>query len=215
MRLNYSSLVFFVLILVGCQSKSPIVTSKNEAVRRGIYDADGKRNPQKAVTHHKEKQAETHDDRVVQSNSTSTKEPSFHTNANRKFSEQTEINNLILTAFEYEGVRYRGGGTTPEGMDCSGLVFRTFSTYDIILPRSSHEMATVGRKLKNKDIRPGDLVFFKTNGRSRINHVGLVTEVRADEILFIHSSTQRGVIVSSTKEPYYSKSFIQANRIIE
>jgi murein DD-endopeptidase / murein LD-carboxypeptidase len=43
----------------------------------------------------------------------------------------------------------------------------------------------------------------------------LVTEVRADEILFIHSSTQRGVIVSSTKEPYYSKSFTQANRIIE
>jgi len=58
------------------------------------------------------------------------------------------------------------------------------------------------------------LVFFKTSNRGVINHVGLVTEVRGDEILFIHSSVQRGVIISSTKEPYYQRTFAQANRVL-
>ena len=75
-------------------------------------------------------------------------------------------------------------------------------------------MAKIGRKLDEDDIRKGDLIFFKTNGRSVINHVGMVTEVSSDEIKFIHSSTQRGVIISSTKEAYYGKNFAQANRII-
>jgi hypothetical protein len=65
------------------------------------------------------------------------------------------------------------------------------------------------------DIRKGDLIFFRTNGKSVINHVGMVTEVTDDEIKFIHSSTQKGVIISSTKEPYYGKNFAQANRILE
>jgi cell wall-associated NlpC family hydrolase len=65
-----------------------------------------------------------------------------------------------------------------------------------------------------KEVKKGDLVFFKTSSRGVINHVGLVTEVRSDEILFIHSSVQRGVIISSTKEPYYQRTFAQANRVL-
>lgn len=212
MQLVKPFLILMILAtLFACQSKSPIVTSKNEAIKRGMYDTDQKR---RTTASPQRKEVETND-KVLYATTVSSKEAKTNSSSNKRFSDNSEINNLILTAFEYEGVRYRGGGTTNEGMDCSGLVFRTFITHDIKLPRSSYEMATVGRKLKHQDIRPGDLVFFKTNGRSRINHVGLVTEVRADEILFIHSSTQRGVIVSSTKEPYYSKSFTQANRIIE
>ena len=63
------------------------------------------------------------------------------------------------------------------------------------------------------EIKKGDLIFFRTNRKSIINHVGMVTEVLPDEIKFIHSATSSGVIISSTKEPYYSKSFAQANRI--
>jgi cell wall-associated NlpC family hydrolase len=75
-------------------------------------------------------------------------------------------------------------------------------------------MSKVGEKLNRNEIKKGDLVFFRTNGRSVINHVGLVTEVKDDEIIFIHSSVQRGVIISSTKEPYYQRTFAQANRIL-
>ena len=76
-------------------------------------------------------------------------------------------------------------------------------------------MAKIGRRLNDDDIRKGDLIFFKTNGRSVINHVGMVTEVTDDEIKFIHSSTQKGVIISSTKETYYGRTFAQANRVLE
>jgi cell wall-associated NlpC family hydrolase len=112
------------------------------------------------------------------------------------------------------GANYRAGGTTPDGFDCSGLMYATFKKFDIILPRSSVDMAKIGRVLSTNEIQKGDLIFFKTNGRKVINHVGMVIEVTEDEIKFIHSSTQKGVIVSSTKEPYYEKSFTQANRIL-
>jgi cell wall-associated NlpC family hydrolase len=75
-------------------------------------------------------------------------------------------------------------------------------------------MAQVGRKLDTNEIKKGDLIFFKTNGKSRINHVGMVVEMDNDEIKFIHSSTQSGVIISSTKESYYKRTFAQANRIL-
>lgn len=76
-------------------------------------------------------------------------------------------------------------------------------------------MSKKGTIIKKNDCRKGDLIFFKTNGKNRINHVGIITEVDDDEIKFVHSSTQRGVIISSTKEDYYRKSFAQINRIVD
>jgi cell wall-associated NlpC family hydrolase len=95
------------------------------------------------------------------------------------------------------------------------LVFTSFQKNDISLPRTSFEMSKKGTIIKKNDCRKGDLIFFKTNGKSRINHVGIITEVDDDEIKFVHSSTQRGVIISSTKEDYYRKSFAQINRIVD
>ncbi|PWA04107.1 C40 family peptidase [Flavobacterium psychrotolerans] len=123
------------------------------------------------------------------------------------------VKRLINTATDNLGANYRAGGITPQGFDCSGLMYATFLKFDIVLPRSSVDMAKIGTKIDLDEIQKGDLIFFKTNGKSVINHVGLVTEVNDDEIKFIHSSTQKGVIVSSTKEPYYKKTFAQANRI--
>ena len=124
------------------------------------------------------------------------------------------VKQLINSASDNLGVGYKGGGTTKNGFDCSGLMYSTFKIFDILLPRSSHEMAQVGRKLDTNEIKKGDLIFFKTNGKSRINHVGMVVEMDNDEIKFIHSSTQSGVIISSTKESYYKRTFAQANRIL-
>jgi len=89
--------------------------------------------------------------------------------------------------------------------------------FDIKLPRTSIEQSRTGIDLgKNTDeAKKGDLIFFKTNNRSQINHVGIVIEANDDEILFIHTSTSKGVIISSTKEPYYRKTFAQLNRILE
>lgn len=122
--------------------------------------------------------------------------------------------NIIETATTNLGVRYRTGGTTKAGFDCSGLVFTSFKKYDISLPRSSYDMAQYGYKVKDSEAQKGDLIFFITNGGRRINHVGIVTEILGDEIKFIHSSVKLGVIISSTKESYYKKNFVKIHRVL-
>lgn len=132
-----------------------------------------------------------------------------------------EIENMLLTdqildtAYDYQGVRYRFGGTSRKGIDCSGLVVTAFGGTDITLPRNSSAMATVGEKISKRKAQKGDLIFFKTGRGNRISHVGIITEVLSDEIKFIHSSTSRGVIISSTKEDYYNRRFVQINRVVD
>lgn len=122
---------------------------------------------------------------------------------------------IINTALTYTGVKYKYGGTTRKGMDCSGLLYATFLEHDIYLPRVSFYMANEGEKIALEDVSKGDLLFFTTsNRRKRINHVGLVVEVDGDDIRFIHSTTTRGVIVSSLKEGYWNYAFVKATRIL-
>lgn len=121
---------------------------------------------------------------------------------------------LIYNASDKLGTRYRSGGTTREGFDCSGLMYSTFKKFDITLPRSSYEMALIGKKLDVSEYQKGDLIFFRTFGGNRISHVGMITEINGDDVKFIHSSTQLGVIVSSLKEPYYQRTFAQVNRVL-
>lgn len=122
---------------------------------------------------------------------------------------------LINVASDKLGTGYRSGGTTQAGFDCSGLMYSTFKKFDITLPRSSHEMAEIGTEINPENAKKGDLIFFINRGQHRINHVGMIVEVNGDEIKFIHSSTQGGVIISSLKESYYERTFKQINRIIE
>jgi len=123
---------------------------------------------------------------------------------------------IINAASENIGICYKTAGTTKAGYDCSGLVFSIFKLYDINLPRTSFEQSKTGIELgKNLNkAKKGDLIFFKTNSKSQINHVGIVIAVNNDDIQFIHTSTSKGVIISSTKEPYYKRTFAQLNRIL-
>jgi peptidoglycan endopeptidase LytE len=138
------------------------------------------------------------------------------TTNNIKFVHNSDLlNQLVLNATENVGIRYRSGGTTRAGFDCSGLMVTTFGSFDIKLPRSSIEQSRIGVKIASEDAQKGDLIFFKTNGRRQINHVGMVVEVLDGEIKFVHSSVHGGVIVSSTKEAYYERNFTQVNRILQ
>ena len=115
----------------------------------------------------------------------------------------------------FSGTRYKFGGTTQKGMDCSGLVFVSLKENDIEFPRVSHQMAEHGKRIKVGHVQKGDLLYFKT-GKSgkRINHVGLVVDVNRNEIKFIHATTSRGVIVSSLREGYWNHAFVKAMRIL-
>lgn len=125
------------------------------------------------------------------------------------------LDQLIERASENIGTRYRTGGTSKAGFDCSGLMCTTFGAFDIKLPRTSREQSGIGTRINTEEAQKGDLIFFKTNGRSQINHVGMVVEVCEGEIKFIHSSVSNGVIISSTKEKYYEKNFSQINRVLQ
>ncbi len=121
---------------------------------------------------------------------------------------------IINYAKTFQGTRYKFGGTTDAGMDCSGLVYTAFQKENITLPRISRDMATKGILISFKDIEEGDLVFFKTSRKNTITHVGLVVEAKRGEVKFIHATTHAGVIISSLDEEYWKKAFVEVRRII-
>jgi len=126
-----------------------------------------------------------------------------------------KANEIIGTALKYTGVKYKYGGTTKRGMDCSGLLYVSFSSHDVEIPRVSHMIADQAETIDVQTVTRGDLLFFKTTRRGkRINHVGLVVAINGDDIRFIHSTSSRGVIVSSLKEGYWNSAFVKAARIL-
>jgi cell wall-associated NlpC family hydrolase len=135
-------------------------------------------------------------------------------NNNEKDKASIKIEKIIELANSYKGVRYRAGGTTKKGMDCSGLVTVCFNSIDIELPRSSVAMSLIGNKIPLKKVEKGDLLFFNIDRlKGKINHVGLVISMKP-EIQFIHSTTSKGVIISSLEENYWKDSFVIAKRVI-
>ena len=127
----------------------------------------------------------------------------------------TQANRIVDYAFAFDGVRYKRGGTTREGMDCSGLVVTTFDSENISLPRASRDIALTGNSIALEQVSKGDLLFFATRKNSRtVSHVGIVTTARDGFVEFIHSSTSNGVIVSNMAEKYWYFAFIEARRVI-
>ncbi|NCT08549.1 MAG: C40 family peptidase [Flavobacteriia bacterium] len=119
--------------------------------------------------------------------------------------------NVVDNALNYLGTKYRYGGTSDKGMDCSGLVTTAFKEQNIIIPRSSRDIAVAGKEVALKNAKKGDLVFFVTRNRKKvIDHVGLITSVKNGEVQFIHSTTTRGVIISSMYENNWKNTFAKA-----
>ena len=152
---------------------------------------------------------------TVRASEPKTKDSSETNSDSDSASENSIANKVIGTALTYSGTRYKFGGTTKKGMDCSGLLYVAFGQHDVQLPRVSYRMAEEGRPIRVNKVRKGDLLFFRTSKRKRrINHVGMVVAVEGDEIKFIHASTSRGVIVSSLREGYWNYAFVKATRIL-
>lgn len=128
---------------------------------------------------------------------------------------KSKEDDIIDYAKHFQGVRYKWGGTTKSGMDCSGLIYESFKNYGISLPRISRDMAKKGKKITLKKVHQGDLLFFKTgNRRNSINHVGLIVAIRNNDIEFIHATSSKGVIISHLNETYWLKAFHEARRVL-
>lgn len=116
---------------------------------------------------------------------------------------------LLDAVDEWYGVRYRSGGNTKTGVDCSGFTVAVYSAvYGLMLPRVSREQYRTSRKISTTELQEGDLVFFNTTGRG-VSHVG----VYLGNNKFIHASVSRGVMVNDLFENYYLKRFVGAGRI--
>ncbi|WP_397364689.1 C40 family peptidase [Olleya sp. R77988] len=123
--------------------------------------------------------------------------------------------NIIKTAKSFKGVKYKYGGTTKKGMDCSGLIQTSFLKEDIKMPRTTSALSTHGDWIDLKKVQKGDLLFFATKkGSRKINHVGLVTSARTGRVEFIHASSSKGVMTSLLSERYWYVAFVQARRVL-
>jgi cell wall-associated NlpC family hydrolase len=112
-------------------------------------------------------------------------------------------------AHKYIGVPYKYGGRSPNGFDCSGLVWYIYKQHGVSLPDASYKQASSGVKVKRGDLVPGDLIFFQTNGR--IHHVGLY--VGGNKM--IHAPGMgKSVVKTSLKDKYYRTHYATSRRVV-
>jgi len=123
-----------------------------------------------------------------------------------------KASDMVLSAMNFLGVRYRRGGTTAEaGFDCSGFTRHIFEmSLGLVLPRRVDEQAGAPGlvKVQRDELAPGDLVFFNTLKRT-FSHVGIYI----GEGKFIHSPRAGGEVrVEDMRYAYWSKRFTGARR---
>ena len=115
---------------------------------------------------------------------------------------------VVGTALSLRGTPYRNGGADLSGFDCSGFVWYVFAQHGASMPRTVAEQYEVGGKVKPEELRPGDLVFFRTAGRGA-SHVGIALGDGG----FIHAPSSTGVVrVERLSAAYWSDRFVGARR---
>ena len=116
---------------------------------------------------------------------------------------------IVSRAAKYKGVPYVFGGTTTNGFDCSGYVQYVFKDCKAKLPRLADEQALQGIFVTQKQLRPGDLVFFTTYAAGA-SHVGIY----AGDGQFWSASSSKGVMLSSLKDDYWKQRYYGARRVL-
>jgi len=120
--------------------------------------------------------------------------------------------NVLSRAVNVLGTPYRWGGSSPsKGFDCSGLVKYAFNDATFDLPRTSNAMASGhGEKVDRKNLKPGDLIFFKLKSR-RVNHVAIYL----GNDRFIHAPRRgKSVTIDTLNKPYWNTHYVVAKRVL-
>lgn len=135
----------------------------------------------------------------------------FHTKNESDHFNKKEIDQLFKIGFSYLGVPYRIGGTDSNGLDCSGLLFAMYESSFYQIPRTTSQQLEFGLPVSIDQIQLGDWVFF-SNQSGMINHVGIVSNIKKDSILFLHASTSKGVREDELMRGYWHYSFAKVIR---
>ena len=119
------------------------------------------------------------------------------------------MRNLHQAYQKWKGTPYRFGGVDDQGIDCSAFTRSVYQeAYGMELPRSTYEQIEVGREISQQDLRPGDIVFFRTG---RTQHNG----VYVGEGKFAHASSSVGVTISRLDNVYWRSRYWQARRVLD
>ena len=131
---------------------------------------------------------------------------SFHTTS-LSASEQHTLSKLTSAYKDWQGTPYRFGGNSRTGIDCSAFTQQIYrSVYDRNLPRTTASQHSLGSTIKIQQLKPGDLVFFKPEGKGR--HVGIYLSNGR----FMHASTSVGVTISSLTNPWWQAAYWKSIR---
>jgi len=120
---------------------------------------------------------------------------------------------IILLAKSKLGLPYRYGKSGPKSFDCSGFVYYIFKNAGIILPRTSFKQSKIGKKIGKDELKVGDLVFFDTSNRGRVNHSGIYI----GNGKFIHASSGKAfrVTISNLNRGFYKDRFKWGIRVLK
>ncbi|TSA86845.1 LysM peptidoglycan-binding domain-containing protein [Deinococcus detaillensis] len=109
------------------------------------------------------------------------------------------------------GVPYVYGGKSRSGTDCSGFVLQVFTPLGLSLPRVSADQAQVGVSVERSNLQSGDLVFFDTEGRGKVTHVGIVVDGNS----FINANSFAGrVTIDDLSSRYWATRYLGARRVL-
>ena len=120
---------------------------------------------------------------------------------------------LVVYAKTKIGIPYKYGGMSDAGFDCSGYTSTVYDKIGVKLPRRSVDQAEVGYKVKLKEAKKGDLIFFEKNGN--INHVGIVINEEGEKLTMIHASTSKGIRIDHPlSDPYWKGKIRMIKRVM-
>ena len=118
---------------------------------------------------------------------------------------------VVDVAVGLRGSRYRWGGTTPAGFDCSGFLYYVYRQFGITLPRTTIEQSNAGIRITAAELRPGDLVYFRNTSRRGISHIAIY--IGNGKI--IHAVNERvDVTISELWSSYWAAHYGGSVRII-
>ncbi|EJN39045.1 cell wall-associated hydrolase, invasion-associated protein [Pseudomonas sp. GM84] len=187
-----------VTLLIGCAAQAPVSQPQDHTSVARQAGIDAKASPSSVFG---EEMQATEDDLEAFSSS-------------KPYQLPVLADSILERGMSLIGTRYRFGGTTEAGFDCSGFIGYLFrEEAGMNLPRSTREMINVDApKVARNKLKPGDLLFFSTNGRGRVSHAGIYL----GDNQFIHSSSRRsgGVRIDNLGDRYWSKTFIEAKRAL-
>jgi len=134
--------------------------------------------------------------------------------SSKKVSASSTALKAVKVAQSYKGTKYKYGGMTKKGIDCSGLMCVSYKEAGVSIPRTSSAQSQHGARKYIGELAPGDLVFFGAKPKSKkVTHVGMVSRVTKEGVFFVHASSSRGVVEDKLQADYYRQRYISARRI--